>query len=95
VFLTLCHMMACAILCISLSALGITPTKRLRSTAQFIRVAVLASIFCTTVVLGNVSLKFIPISFNQAIGATTPFFTAIFALAMQGAPVNASDASGD
>lgn len=29
---------------------------------------------------GNVSLRFIPVSFNQAIGATTPFFTALLSL---------------
>ncbi|KAL8101216.1 hypothetical protein AgCh_033188 [Apium graveolens] len=33
----------------------------------------------TIVVCGNTSLRYLPVSFNQAIGATTPFFTAIFA----------------
>ncbi|KAJ8423625.1 hypothetical protein Cgig2_001692 [Carnegiea gigantea] len=33
-------------------------------------------------VSGNVSLKYLPVSFNQAIGATTPFFTAIFGYLM-------------
>lgn len=36
------------------------------------------------VVLGNVSLKYIPVSFNQAIGATTPAFTALLAAIMLG-----------
>lgn len=36
------------------------------------------------VVLGNVSLRFIPVSFNQAISATSPAFTAFLALVMQG-----------
>ncbi|GAU13433.1 hypothetical protein TSUD_127290 [Trifolium subterraneum] len=31
---------------------------------------------------GNISLRYLPVSFNQAIGATTPFFTAIFAYLM-------------
>ncbi|PWA75034.1 putative sugar phosphate/phosphate translocator [Artemisia annua] len=31
------------------------------------------------VVCGNTSLRYLPVSFNQAIGATTPFFTAVFA----------------
>lgn len=31
---------------------------------------------------GNVSLRFLPVSFNQAVGATTPFFTAVFAYLM-------------
>lgn len=34
-------------------------------------------------VLGNASLRYIPVSFNQAIGATTPFFTAVFAFLLQ------------
>ncbi|KAJ8540469.1 hypothetical protein K7X08_030388 [Anisodus acutangulus] len=31
---------------------------------------------------GNISLRYLPVSFNQAIGATTPFFTAVFAYLM-------------
>jgi drug/metabolite transporter (DMT)-like permease len=33
-------------------------------------------------VSGNISLRFLPVSFNQAVGATTPFFTAVFAFVM-------------
>jgi drug/metabolite transporter (DMT)-like permease len=51
-----------------------------QSRQQFWKISLLALIFCLTVVLGNVSLKFIPVSFNQAIGATTPAFTAALAL---------------
>jgi drug/metabolite transporter (DMT)-like permease len=43
-------------------------------------VTVLAVVFVASVVGGNVSLRFIPVSFNQAIGATTPFFTAVLSL---------------
>ena len=38
--------------------------------------------FCFSVVAGNISLKYLPVSFNQAVGATTPFFTAVFAYLM-------------
>lgn len=31
---------------------------------------------------GNISLRYLPVSFNQAVGATTPFFTAVFAYMM-------------
>ncbi|CAI7794296.1 unnamed protein product, partial [Closterium sp. NIES-53] len=31
------------------------------------------------VVIASGVMRFIPVSFNQAIGATTPFFTAVFA----------------
>eukprot|EP00775_Hariotina_reticulata_P001274 gene1274-1614_t len=83
VFLTLCHMMACTALGYTLSVGAITPLKPLKSMRQLAKVCLLASIFCVTIVLGNLSLKYIPVSFNQAIGATTPFFTAIFAFLLQ------------
>lgn len=84
VFLTLCHMMACATLGYLLSLGKCTPIKPLKNKKQMWKVCLLACIFCLTIVLGNLSLKYIPVSFNQAIGATTPFFTAIFALLLQG-----------
>ena len=90
VFLTLCHMMACATLGYLLSLGKCTPIKPLRTKKQMSKVCLLASIFCLTIVLGNLSLKYIPVSFNQAIGATTPFFTAIFALLMQGEHLGAT-----
>ena len=49
------------------------------------KIAVLAATFCAAVVLGNVSLRFIPVSFAQAIGSTTPAFTAALAFALLGA----------
>lgn len=39
--------------------------------------------FCLSVVFGNISLKYIPVSFNQAISATTPFFTAVGSFVIQ------------
>lgn len=39
-------------------------------------------LFCFSVVSGNVSLRFLPVPFNQAVGATTPFLTAVFAYLM-------------
>jgi len=42
-----------------------------------LKIAVLALVFVISVVGGNISLRFIPVSFNQAIGSTTPFFTAM------------------
>jgi drug/metabolite transporter (DMT)-like permease len=43
------------------------------------KIAASSVIFCTSVVSGNISLRLLPVSFNQAVGATTPFFTAVFA----------------
>ncbi|KAL3610002.1 hypothetical protein D5086_001022 [Populus alba] len=47
--------------------------------SSFLKIFRLSAIFCFSVVCGNTSLRYLPVSFNQAIGATTPFFTAIFA----------------
>ncbi|KAG2484221.1 hypothetical protein HYH03_016956 [Edaphochlamys debaryana] len=84
VFLTLCHMIACTTIGLVASLSGFLPLKPVKSWQQFMKIVVLAAVFCLTVVLGNMSLNYIPVSFNQAVGSTTPFFTAILAFAMQG-----------
>ncbi|CBI16019.3 hypothetical protein AAG906_032337 [Vitis piasezkii] len=83
IFLTLCHMLACSLLSYAAIAwLKVVPRQNVRSRAQFVKISVLSLVFCASVVSGNVSLRFLPVSFNQAIGATTPFFTAVFACIM-------------
>lgn len=82
--LTACHMSACAVL--STLAQHASPRPRSssspRSHRQLARVALLGAVFCASVVAGNVSLRHLPVSFNQAVGATTPFFTALLAYAV-------------
>jgi drug/metabolite transporter (DMT)-like permease len=85
VFLTLCHMLACATLGYVLSLGDWTPIKPLRSKRQLGKVCALSALFCTTIVLGNLSLKYIPVSFNQMLGAMTPVFTAFFAALLMSA----------
>ncbi|KAL6505943.1 UDP-URONIC ACID TRANSPORTER 1 [Orobanche hederae] len=83
IFLTMCHMSACAVLSyVSVVFLKIVPVQRIKSRSQFVRIATLSVVFCASVVGGNVSLRYLPVSFNQAVGATTPFFTALFAYMM-------------
>ncbi|XP_051226550.1 probable sugar phosphate/phosphate translocator At3g11320 [Lolium perenne] len=86
VFLTACHMSACALLSSLLSAATASkpssPPRKPLSRGQAARVAVLGAVFCGSVVAGNVSLRYLPVSFNQAVGATTPFFTALIAYAI-------------
>jgi FtsH-binding integral membrane protein len=85
VFLTACHMSACALLSTLAHAAGASSSSsspRRRSRGQLARVAVLGAVFCASVVAGNVSLRYLPVSFNQAVGATTPFFTAVLAYAV-------------
>ncbi|MQL92091.1 hypothetical protein Taro_024706 [Colocasia esculenta] len=80
IFLTMLHMVSCSLY--SLAAvhwLGLVPLQHISSRRQLLKIAALSAIFCFSVVCGNTSLRYIPVSFNQAVGATTPFFTAIFA----------------
>lgn len=79
----MCHMSACALLSyISIVFLKIVPLQAVKSRAQLAKIATLSTVFCGSVVGGNISLRFLPVSFNQAVGATTPFFTALFAYLM-------------
>lgn len=83
IFLTMCHMTACSLLSyIAIVWFKVVPMQTIRSRVQFAKIAALSAIFCASVVGGNVSLRYLPVSFNQAVGATTPFFTAIFAYLM-------------
>ncbi|KAF5750244.1 sugar phosphate/phosphate translocator [Tripterygium wilfordii] len=83
IFLTMCHMTACAVLSyISIVFMKVVPLQSVKSRSQFLKIATLSIVFCGSVVGGNISLRFLPVSFNQAVGATTPFFTALFAYLM-------------
>ncbi|GJP31911.1 hypothetical protein CLOM_g16313 [Closterium sp. NIES-68] len=79
VFLTLCHMCACCTMSyIAIDRFEVVPMQFISSPRQMLKIAMLSAIFCFSVVCGNMSLRYIPVSFNQAIGATTPAFTALF-----------------
>lgn len=76
-------MTACSLLSyIAIVWFKIVPLQVIRSRSQFGNIAVLSLVFCGSVVSGNVSLRYLPVSFTQAVGATTPFFTAVFAYVM-------------
>ncbi|KAF8413067.1 hypothetical protein HHK36_001043 [Tetracentron sinense] len=80
IFLTMLHMISCSFYSfIAIHWLEIVPFQHIVSRRQFLKIAALSAIFCFSVVCGNTSLRYLPVSFNQAIGATTPFFTAVFA----------------
>lgn len=80
IFLTLCHMLACSLLSyVAISWIKVVPMQSIKSRVQFLKISSLGFIFCLSVVGGNISLRYLAVSFNQAVGATTPFFTAVFA----------------
>ena len=68
VFLTACHMLMCVALSFAVRASGMVPRQNLKSRRHFVKVAILAVVFVASVVGGNISLRFIPVSFNQANG---------------------------
>lgn len=73
-------MISCAVYSfVAINWLELVPPQHILSRKQFFKIFALSGIFCFSVVCGNTSLRYLPVSFNQAIGATTPFFTAIFA----------------
>ncbi|XP_004305154.1 PREDICTED: probable sugar phosphate/phosphate translocator At3g11320-like [Fragaria vesca subsp. vesca] len=83
IFLTLCHMTACSVLSyVAIALMKVAPLQTLKSKVQLAKIAGLSVVFCFSVVCGNVSLRYLPVSFNQAVGATTPFFTAVLAFLM-------------
>lgn len=83
IFLTMCHMTACSLFSyVAIAWLKMVPMQTIRSRLQFFKIATLSLVFCVSVVFGNVSLRYLPVSFTQAVGATTPFFTAVFAYFM-------------
>lgn len=83
IFLTMCHMTACSLFSYAAIAwMKVVPMQAVRSRLQFVKIAALSLVFCGSVVSGNISLRYLPVSFNQAVGATTPFFTAVFAYIM-------------
>ena len=83
VFLTMCHMNMCSVLSFfAIPLMEVVPLQNIQSKKQLAKICGLSLVFCFSVVCGNISLNYIPVSFNQAIGATTPFFTAVFAYVM-------------
>ncbi|KAE8689605.1 putative sugar phosphate/phosphate translocator [Hibiscus syriacus] len=76
-------MTTCSLLSyIAIAWMKMVPMQTIRSRVQFFKISALSLVFCVSVVFGNISLRYLPVSFNQAVGATTPFFTAVFAYLM-------------
>mmetsp|Transcript_34689 Transcript_34689/g.109533 ORF Transcript_34689/g.109533 Transcript_34689/m.109533 type:complete len:319 (+) Transcript_34689:150-1106(+) len=77
IFLTFCHMvLSCGMSNVCIMA-GIAPAQQIQSRKQFINVGVLSLSFGGSILMGVSCLKYIPVSFDQAICSTTPAFTAL------------------
>lgn len=85
--LSLMHMLTCTGSCAIMASMGqVVPgvkIERYKTPAQLRKIAILSAVFCISVVFGNMSLEHIPVSFNQAISATTPAFTAVLEFFVQ------------
>lgn len=55
-------MLMCSIFSYALAISGVVNLQPVKSKRQFYKIATLAIVFCIAVVLGNVSLKYIPVS---------------------------------
>lgn len=84
VLLTFLHMASSVLFIWGLRAVKLLTIQRLQSAQQVAKVFLLSLVFALAVLCANVSLKFLEVSMNQAIGAATPVFAAIFAFMLQG-----------
>lgn len=86
VLLTFLHMISSGFLTWGLWGAKLLTIQPIQSTPQRIKITALSLVFAFAVLCANVSLKFLAVSMNQAIGAATPVFAALFSLVLQGAP---------
>ncbi|PHT78977.1 putative sugar phosphate/phosphate translocator [Capsicum annuum] len=78
IFLTMYHITTCSLLSyIDIAWMKMVPMQTIRSRVRFMKISTLILVFCTSIVSGNISLRYLPVSFNQDIGATTPFFIVV------------------
>lgn len=84
VLLTFLHMISGVFFIWGLRALKLLSIQSIQSTQQLSKVISLSVVFACAVLCANVSLKFLAVSMNQAIGAATPVFAAVFAFLLQG-----------
>ena len=82
--LTLIHMTGSSIFANGAVYIGGFDRQYLQSRKQTIKVITLSATFGVSVVCGTAGLKFIPVSFNELIAATTPLFTAVFTFLAMG-----------
>ena len=65
IWFTGCHMLACTLLAYLTLLSQYIPKQNISNLRQLWKITILACTFCLSVVLGNISLRYIPVSFNQ------------------------------
>lgn len=84
VLLTFLHMVSGMALTWGLWGAKLLTVQRIQSREQLTKIFALSFVFAMAVLTANVSLKFLAVSMNQAIGAATPVFAAMFSFTLQG-----------
>jgi Triose-phosphate Transporter family len=84
VLLTFLHMASATLFTWGLWSAKFLHIQRIQSAAQLGKLTAMSLVFALAVLSANVSLKFLAVSMNQAIGAATPVFAAFFAFVCQG-----------
>ena len=85
VLLTFLHMATATVFTWGLWSAKALTIQRIQSTPQLLKLMSMSLVFALAILSANVSLKFLAVSMNQAIGAATPVFAAFFAFICQGA----------
>ncbi|KAF2075908.1 hypothetical protein CYY_002799 [Polysphondylium violaceum] len=76
--LTAIHMLICSIGSILvLRVYKLVPLIEINYSEQFSKILLLALLFCSNIVFGNVSLRWVPVSFMQTIKSSVPLFTIV------------------
>lgn len=78
------HMLMSLIATNILLGVGLVPRKPVANRRQFLNICQLAAVSGVSIVLGIGSLRYIALSLDQAVGATTPAFAALLAYLMLG-----------
>lgn len=80
--LTALHMLVSSITTNAMVTAGLVPRRQIANRKQFMNIFWLAAVSGLSIVMGIGCLRYIALSLEQAVGATTPAFTAVLAYLM-------------
>ncbi|EGC35066.1 hypothetical protein DICPUDRAFT_92094 [Dictyostelium purpureum] len=76
--LTAIHMLLCWVGSVFvLKVYKLIPLIQISWSSQFFNILILSILFCSNIVFGNVSLRWVPVSFMQTVKSSVPLFTVI------------------
>eukprot|EP01132_Coremiostelium_polycephalum_P000443 gene443-561_t len=66
---------------VALKGFQITPIIPISWSEQYYKIFLVSILFCSNIVLGNVSIRWVPVSFMQTIKSSVPLFTVVLQVA--------------